>query len=309
MENEKRRLSAWKIVLIVICAIVFVVSAAFIVKHYVDIYNNQKMYTNLSGLVVEPANSNEEVPDYSALIKINPDFVGWIKVPNTEINYPVVKCDNNSFYLDHNFYKESDYRGAAYMDFRNDSKYLDSNTIIYAHNAYDTTMFSQLVQYEDIEFYKKSPVIEFNTVNRVYKWKVFAVFITNASPSEDNGYVFNYIYPYMGGDNFDGYITEINKRRLYDTGVDVNKNDKILTLSTCARNLDLKKYGVTTYRANTRIVVLARAVRAGESIAVDVNKASVNPNPKYPQLYYDKNEIANPYINDEKWYPQEVSLF
>ena len=312
MANEKNRIGKGRAFLLAICIIVFIFSASLVIKHFVEINNNEKGYEDLSNLVTNSTSQNEEteddvVPDYSPVLKQNDDLVGWIKVPNTKINHPVVQSGSNDYYLNHNFEKEYDYRGAIFMDYRNDAINLDSNTIIYGHNAYDTTMFSQLVQYEDVDFYKKSPIIEFNTLDANYKWKIYGVFITNATASEDNGYIFNYIYPYMDGENFDGFIEEVNKRRLYTTDVDINDDDKMLVLSTCVRTLDLKnKYGKTTYRADARLVVIARMVRDGESVEVNVENAKVNKNPKYPQLWYDKHGLENPYKNDEKWYPQEV---
>lgn len=312
MANDKKRIGKGRALLLAICIIIFLFSASLVIKHFVEINNNKRGYEDLAGLVNNTTLDNgesedEPVPDYSPLIEQNRDFVGQIIVPNTSINHPVVQYADNDYYLDHSFEKKYDYRGAIFMDYRNDAVNLDSNTIIYGHNAYDTTMFSELVKYEDIEFYKKSPIIEFNTLEANYKWKIYGVFITNATASEDNGYIFNYIYPYMDGENFDGFIEEVNKRRLYTTDVDITDDDKMLVLSTCVRTLDLKnKYGKTTYRANARLVVLARMVRDGESAEVNVDNAKVNENPKYPQLWYDKHGLKNPYKNDEKWYPQEV---
>lgn len=295
-------------IILAVFIIIFIISATFAIKAYVKSRKNTDEFEKISNLITENNSSSEEdVPDYSPLIEKNADFVGWIKVPNTHINHPVVQGTDNAFYLNHNFDKQYDERGSVFMDCNSDALLRSSNTVIHSHNYYDTTMFSELSQYDNIEFYKKTPVFEFNTVEKKYLWKIYAVFITNASESEDNGYVFNYLYPNMDGDNFDGYIEEVNKRRLYITDVDINEDDKMLALSTCARNLDLFKYGRRTYRANTRIVILARAVRAGESAEVNVEKAYVNSNPKYPQLWYDKNQIANPFKNDEKWYPVEVN--
>lgn len=315
MANEKKRIGKFRALLLALCIIIFLFSASLVVKHFVEINNNKNVYEELSNLVTSTTSENNEneedvVPDYSALIEQNAGFVGWIKVPNTEINHPVVKTVDNEYYLNHNFNKKYDYRGAIFMDYRNDPVNLDANTIIYGHNCYDTTMFSELSQYDDIEFYKQSPVIEFNTIEANYKWKIYGVFITNANANEDNGYIFNYIYPYMDGENFNGFIEEVNKRRLYATDVDINDDDKMLILSTCVRTLDYKykdENGKTkNYRANARIVILARMVRDGESAEVNVENAYINKNPKYPQLWYDKHNLTNPYKDDEKWYPQEV---
>lgn len=296
-----------KKIILVVCIIVFICSSALLIKSVVNEYNNKKMHEELSNLIGTSENIEETTaPDYSALYAKNSDFVGWITVPNTSINYPVVQCDNNDYYLTKNFERNKDARGAIFMDYRNNPVNLDSNTILYGHNCYNTTMFSELTKYQKLDFYKTSPVFEFNTVERIYKWKIYGVFITTAKPEEDNGYVFNYIYPYMDGENFDGFINEINKRRLYITDVDINDDDKMLILSTCVRNLDTYEKGIRKYKADARLVIVARAVRDGESDTVDVEKASNNKNIKYPQIYYDNKNIENPYISDERWYPREV---
>ena len=301
------KMGSGKKIILVVCIIVFICSSALLLKTVVNEYNNKKMYEELSNLVSTNANIEETTaPDYSALYAKNSDFIGWITVPNTSINYPVLQCDNNDYYLNYNFNKARDARGAIFMDYRNNPVNLDSNTIIYGHNCYNTTMFSELTNYQKIDFYKTSPVFEFNTVERTYKWKIYGAFITTAKPEEDNGYVFNYIYPYMDGENFKGFINEIDKRRLYVTDVDINDDDKMLILSTCVRNLDTYEKGIKTYKADARLVIVARAVRDGESETVNVDNVYNNKNVKYPQIYYDNKNIENPYKNDEKWYPKEV---
>lgn len=295
-----------KIFILVVCIIVFVLSSAVLIKYVVAEYNNNKMYEELANLIsTENTDDEASVPDYSALYENNSDFIGWISIPNTSINYPVVQCDNNDYYLNNNFFKARDAWGAIFMDYRNNPVNLDSNTVIYGHNCYNTAMFSELTKFQKIDFYKSTPVFEFNTVEKEYKWKIYGVFITTAKPEEDNDYVFNYTYPHMDGENFDGFIQEVNKRRLYVTDVDINDDDKMLILSTCVRSLD-KYENLKKYKADARLVVVARAVRDGESEMVDVSKTYSNKNVKYPQIYYDNKNIENPYKNDEKWYPKEV---
>ena len=307
---KERKIGIGRIIILVVCLLIFLFSASLVIKHFVELKENQDYYNDIQQLVTDTTNSVNEAEqeyNYSPVINVNSDTVGWIKVPNTNINYPVVQFSNNDYYLNHDFEKKYNYRGAIFMDYRNNTTELDANTIIYGHNCYDKTMFSELDQYDSIDFYKKTPVVEFNTLEKNYQWKIYAVFITNAKPEEDNDYVFNYIYPYMDGENFNGFIEEVNKRRLYVTDVDINEDDKMLVLSTCVRNLDtLDKYGRTTYRADGRLVIVSRSLRDGESSYVDVSNAYINDNPKYPQLWYDNKNIENPFKNDEKWYPQEV---
>ena len=244
--------------------------------------------------------STTKISKYQSYIDQNSDFVGYIKIDGTDIDFPVVQGEDDEFYLNHNFDKEEEERGAIYMSSACNPDKLDFNTVIYGHNWLDDTVFSQLVHYDDIAFYKEHPVIRFDGIYDDRQWKIFAVFITNADENEDNGYVFNYIYPHLGGDNFTGYMSEVNKRTLYKTGVDINENDKILTLSTCSRKMDTRNY-----RADARIVIVARLVREGESAQVDVSRAELNPNPKYPQRYCNLMGITNTYANDEYWYPYE----
>lgn len=305
-KKPKRKISKTAKVILILSLIVFICASAVIIRNYVKKHNNIEMNSKLES-VFNDEEKDELDFNFDEMLKLNPGFVGWIKVPNTSISLPVVKYSDNSFYLNHDFYKKYDYRGTVFMDYRNDPENLDANTILYGHNCYDGTMFSELEKYQDIEFYKQTPVIEFSTVNGKEKWKVYGVFITNAKAEEDNGYIFNYIYPYMDGENFDGFINEVNKRRLYATDVDINDGDNMLILSTCIRKLDIYSKGKRTYKADARLVVLARKLRAGESESVNTEAVTANPSPKYPQLWYDKNGIKNPYAADEKWYPQEVS--
>lgn len=238
---------------------------------------------------------------YEDYYEVNNDFVGWISIEGTDVDYPVVQGDDNEYYLTHNFEKEYESRGTIFMDYQSDPDFGYTNTVIYGHNWLDDTVFSELTQYSDIEFYREHPIIEYNTRTEVHQWKIFAVFITSASEDEDNGYVFNFIYPDMGGINFEGYMEEVYERTLYYTDVDVNEDDKILTLCTCTREVD-----TSSYRADCRIVILARMVREGESTSVDTDAAYENDNPKYPQIWYDLKGIENPYINEEKWYPYDT---
>lgn len=307
-KKPKRKSRAGTVVnriIIVLALLILLVAGVICFRYYHDVYTNKKAAQDIAKLVpttpeeTYPAEPAEVQPKYRAAYSENQDLVGWITVPNTTINHPVMQSGDNEFYLRHDFYKAYLRRGTIFMDYRNSLEEFDKNTVLYGHNYLDSTMFSDLEKYKDIEFYKTSPVIEFNTIYADHKWKVFAVFLTTASPELDNGYVFNYIYPTMTDENFADFIAEVSKRSLYQTDVEVLPTDKILTLSTCTRDMDLSR----RKQEDARCVVMARLVRDGEDEAVDVSQASVNENPKYPQLWYDKFNLKNPYRDDEKWYP------
>lgn len=309
-ENQKKRKNIILDIILVLLALVIVGTAGYSIKTYLDIKNSKDDASAIAELTTFDANANAASPDYGDVVfpdgileeykaayAVNQHLVGWVKIPNTLIDHPVVQCENNSAYLKYDFYRKSNARGTMFMDYRNNLKGNDTSTIVYGHNFYDRTMFSDLEKYESFDFYKSSPVVEFDTIYKKQKWKVFSVFITTATASEDNGYVFNYIYPFLEGDNYYEFLTELKKRSLYNTMVDVNSDDKILILSTCTRLLD------NGGRADGRCVVVARAIRDGESEEVNVSSASINTNPKYPQIWYNKHKTTNPFSDDAQWVP------
>lgn len=228
---------------------------------------------------------------YAYLYAINQDLVGWIKIPNSLIDVQVVQTDDNGTYLKKDFYGNYSRYGCPCMDYRNDPKYLNKNTILYGHHMSDGLVFADLKKYKTVEGFQESPTIEFDTLYRSYRFKVYAVLITNSKEEDDNGYIFNYTVTDFGSnENFMEYIAAVDERKLYTTGVDIQPTDKIITLQTC------------TYEfSDARLVVIGRMLRDNESTAIDTSLATVNENPRYPQAYYDKRGMQNPYAEAAKW--------
>jgi len=238
---------------------------------------------------------------FADLYAINQDLVGWIRINGLDIDLPVVQGKDNETYLKQNFEKKKSAYGAIFVNTNNNVDTLDLNTVIFGHRMHkDTQMFTNLREYATPAGFKKAPIIEFNTLYGNYKWKVYAAFITNGSTDGDNnGYVFNYIFPNLAYVNkqqweetYGGYIAEINQRALYLTGVDIQPTDRLLTLSTCTYEFE-----------NARLVVVARMLRPGESTEIDSSQIAVNKNPRYPQAWYDKNGGTNPYSGYGQWKP------
>lgn len=236
---------------------------------------------------------------YKLLYAQNQDFVGWLNVPNTSIDMPVYKCSNNSYYLKHDNYDTYTKYGTLFMDMENNPLNLTRNTTIYGHNFDNKLIFDELHNYQDPEFFKQSPVIEFNTLYKDYKWKVIAAFHTNGHSDGDNGYLFYYIASDFGNNSFMKFYDELQQRSYIHTGVDVQPTDKVLTLSTCTYFFD--RNGALE---NARFVVIARLVRDGESEEVDTSLVTENNNVRYPQLYFDVFGGTNPWRNSSKWVPE-----
>ena len=233
-------------------------------------------------------------PAFGELYAQNQDLVGWVSVPGTALNYPVVQTDNDSFYQNHNFKKAASPYGTPFLSYKNDASELDLNNVLYGKNAEKAPrVFGELEAYRDMEFFKKNPVIRYDTLTESYQFKVYGVFLTNSAPEQDNGYVFDYTVPNLGTvESFAGYIDQINQRRLYDTGVDILSSDKVLTLSTSVDDFE-----------GARLVVVARLVREDEGKGIDETLVKKNRSPRYPQVWYDANGKENPFTSSDNWIP------
>ncbi|MBE6826990.1 MAG: class B sortase [Ruminococcaceae bacterium] len=231
---------------------------------------------------------------YAYLYALNPQLVGWVSVPNSSIDVQVVQSPNNSDYLKKDFYGNYSRYGCPFMDYRNDPRFLNQNTIIYGHHMSDGLIFADLSKYKTLDGFLAAPIINFDTIYDSYKFKIYAVILTNSREQDDNGYVFNYTVTNFGStQNFEDYIKAIDERKLYTTGVDINSADKLLTLSTCS-------YEFT----DARFVVIGRMMRTGETTGIDTSYATISGNPRYPQIWYDAKGITNPYANADRWYPE-----
>lgn len=228
---------------------------------------------------------------YAKLYAQNTDFVGYLSAVGSELSTPVVQGENDKEYVEKNFYGESTKYACPFVTSSNNIQPLDENTVIYGHHMRDGSIFGTLDQYRTVDGYKEAPVITFNTIYGEYNFKVIATMITNINPKQDNGYVFTYYWTNLNNEvNHTAYLNQLSQRSLYDTGVDVNTTDKLLTLSTCCKDFD-----------DARLVVVARLVRPGESLEVDTSRAVKNSNPRFPQAYYDKKNKKNPYADAYKW--------
>ncbi len=232
---------------------------------------------------------------------VNNDVVGWLHIPGTNVNTPIVQSKDNNYYLRYNFYGTNTKYGTAYIDYRCKKNTLSTNTVIYGHNMPSGTHFYDVHRYEDIEWYKQHPVITYTTLNGTYTFLVYTAFYSTGSIKNNGGYFFNYIYPNMGPVSMAGYVEQIKQRAIYTTGIDLKSSDRVITLSTCTHSLD----AACGMDIDGRLVVVGRLLRAGESTDVDTSKAKANPNYRRPQIWYDKKGKKNPYANSVTWQPSQ----
>ena len=166
--------------------------------------------------------------NFDTLKKINPDIVGYIEVNNTNINYPIVKSNDNKYYLNHSFTKNLSKRGAIFLDYRNDLDDLSRNNIIYGHGLVDRTMFGSLNNLLDEEWFnnKDNHYIRIITDNRIMIFKIFSVYTID----KESYYIKTY---FSNNKYFKEFLETIVKRSIHKFNINVSPSDRILTLSTC----------------------------------------------------------------------------
>lgn len=198
-------------------------------------YMNKINHLISENVNVNPPLANTEgvyVSPYEPLLEINPDTVGWLKLNNTKIDYPVVQAGNKDYYLNYNFERKKDVAGWIFMDPRNSRTSLDKNTIIYGHNRFNNgVMFGTLGNVLRKSWYTNPDnlVITFNTMYGEFKWQIFSIY-----PNPSNG---DYLYTEFDSDiEYTNFLNMIRERSINDFGVMPDANDKILTLSTCLDN-------------------------------------------------------------------------
>ncbi len=227
------------------------------------------------------ASGKANIPSYK---QINADVKAWLKIPGTNINYPILQSPSGydpHYYLDKNIYRQTSRDGVVYAGstckFGTGSAGLSKNTVLFGHNwtnysaaprigSASDVMFAQLTAYHYLNFAKAYPYIWFSTDSQEMTWVVFAAFYTDIS--------FNYIEPNPTDAGFSNIISGAKARSRHNFNVEVSTSDKILTLSTCTR-----AYGSSDKQ---RFVVMARLLRSGETLK-EIS-VTTNPNPVLPNL-------------------------
>lgn len=190
------------------------------------------------------------LPEYQTLYNLNKRLIGWVKIDDTYIDYPVLQTVNNDYYLNHNFDQEEDKNGSIFLD-KDCSIYPRStNLILYGHHMRSGRMFGQLNKYSSEKFYEEHKYIQFDTIYEKGTYEVMYVF--RSKIYEESEIVFKY-YQFtdaVSETEFESNMKQMADMSLYDTGVNAEYGDELLTLSTC-----------DYYTSDGRFVVVAKKIR------------------------------------------------
>ncbi len=188
---------------------------------------------------------------YSKLHEANPDFVGWVTVDGTKIDYPVMYVEgDNDTYLHTNFDGEYDENGVPFVDgachLNPDSDVL----IVYGHHMNDNSMFASMTDYKDQDFYNAHPYIQFDTIWEKGTWEITNVILGRALYENEDGFRYYGTIDFADEIAFDEYMRNIDSLSLYDTGISPEYGDQLLILSTCEYSQE-----------NGRMALIARKIK------------------------------------------------
>lgn len=264
------------IVLFVFFAAVFVVSALVVVDYVIESKRQADVFNELAGLVsdalstepdaTEKNNSNlpsfpsdfvvgpdetqplEILPEYQALYEQNPDLVGWINIPDTNVNYPVMQTPGNKdYYLKRDFYGEYSTAGCLYVREQCDVFKPSDNLTIYGHNMKNGSMFHDLRKYKKQSYWESHQTFTFDTLYEHHTYQIIAVFKTSGTTGK--GYPYHQFEDAANEEEFNQFVEDIMDLAMYDTGLTAEYGDKLICLSTC-------EYSIS----NGRLVVVAKRI-------------------------------------------------
>lgn len=277
-KQQNKRKNWIYLAMLIFFGAIFVFSAVYLIDYLVESKQQQDDYRDLADIVAsiqaneatrptqpdkpatQPSGTQSSIPEtepvvleilpeYKDLYEMNNDLVGWIKVEDTKINYPVLQTapDNKDYYIDHDFYHRGRGCGAIYVRETCDVFEPSDNVTIYGHHMKDKSMFAGLDYYRDKSFWEKHKTFTFDTLYEHHTYEVIAIFKTSANNGQG--------FPYHRFENakdeaaFDEFINTVKSLQMYETGVTAEYGDKLVCLSTCEYTLN-----------NGRLVVVAKRI-------------------------------------------------
>lgn len=227
----------------VLCIGVFAYASYGLINIALEYYQNRQVVSETQDMYYSDISSNENIeieaadgsegirPEFNQLLDSNADVAGWITIDGTKVDYPILQAADNETYLYRNFYQDEARSGSIFLDYRNNTDTLDRNTIIYGHRMKDGSMFQHLTKFGDKDFFEAHRIVELETLYESYEAEIFSVYSTTTD--------FNYIQTdFSSTEEYVDLLAEIKGKSMFDTTIEVDEDDQIITLSTCDYTLD-----------------------------------------------------------------------
>lgn len=237
-----RKKTNWLLLItMVVTFCIFLFAVGKLIQIYLEYQKGEDTYREILEYVQEPQDDDKEQDDesepeeltspylqvdFSGLKKENPDVIAWIQIPALDISYPVVQGEDNSYYLYHMFNGESNKNGSIFVDYHNSADFTDKNTIVYGHNMKDKSMFGTLDHYQDLTLYQQYPYFYIYIPGYVLEYQIVSCYAGRIGS-------IGYTYGFPEQEDFQEFLNQILSYAEYDTEVNVETEDTIVTLSTC----------------------------------------------------------------------------
>ncbi|MCR5687113.1 MAG: class B sortase [Lachnospiraceae bacterium] len=225
--------------------------------------NTQENYEHLSDLkgtdytkgkktLVMHLTKDEDAPDildeYKTLYNNNKSLIGWVKIDDTLIDYPVMQSKSNEYYLDHNFDQQKDNNGSIFIDNACSIWPRSQNIIMYGHNMKSGKMFGELKKYKQESFLRSHPYIFFDTLYNKGKYQVMYVFGDNVYDEVEVAFKYYQFIDANSVEEWDSAMNDMSAKSMFDTGVTASFGEDIITLSTCDYEKDAERFVVVAKR-------------------------------------------------------------
>ena len=251
---------------VLICSLVAVLCMGYVFFYYYLYERNSNEYEHLASLKEETVASDSQVhinytkeeenkdlvvlEKYKKIFSQNKSLIGWIKIDDTNIDYPVMQTVNNEYYLDHNYNQQYDKNGSIFLDKDCDITNPGCNMIIYGHHMKSGKMFGNLQLYSNREYYEKHPYIQFDTIYEEGRYQIMYVFRSRIYNEDEIVFKYYQFFEASTPEEFDSHMNEMANLSLYDTGVRATYGDKLITLSTCDNSEQDGRFVVVAKKIN-----------------------------------------------------------
>lgn len=175
----------------------------------------------------DPHIAELEQMDLEALREVNADVVGWIRIPDTDINYPLMQGEDNEYYLERTWNDQKSVTGSIFLEHRNSTELTDFNTIVYGHNMRDGSMFAGLRKFHQQAYWEKHPYVYIRSDLGVYRYEIFSSYLADV----DSG---TYGLAFSQEETRNRFLTNALENSVIETDISPEITDRILTLSTCS---------------------------------------------------------------------------
>ena len=237
-----------RLILVILLLAVFIVSTSLWIRQLVNNKRNKDIYDDALNIAIGTAQAEESLDDMKiwlpraieddsniaemekinldSLRERNKDVVGWIRIPGTQLDYPIMQGEDNEFYLNHAWNKDNSFSGSIFLESRNDPSFSQYNTIVYGHNMRNGSMFATLREYKKDKYRQKRPYVYIRTDEGIFRYEIFAAF---DAPLDCPVYGLSF----NQAETKQRLLDFVMENSVIETGVVPDITDRILTLSTC----------------------------------------------------------------------------